>query len=362
MRPARLLRPFLLIAAVVTVTAFLASTLSPPAEAQRKVRWKMASAFGSKLPHLGTSAVRFAENVKIASGGTLELQFFEPGALVPALECFDAVSKGSVESCWTTPGYHTGKYPALAFFTTVPFGPQLGEFLAWKWFGDGNKLRDEIYAKHSLVSFDCFAIGPETSGWFRRELKSSAELKGLKMRFFGLGAQVMQKLGVSTQLLAAADIYPALERGVIEATEFSMPTIDLALGFHQIAKNNYYPGWHQQVSVSELLIHKPEWDKLSDQHKMIIRLALNDSVIHTYVETEAKNPPVMQEMKDKHKVTNRRWSDDDLRAFEKAWLEVLAEESAKDPLFKKVADNYQGWRETYKIWGDAQALKSSYLK
>ena len=141
-----------------------------------------------------------------------------------------------------------------------------------------------------------------------------------------------------------------------------MPTIDLALGFHQIAKNNYYPGWHQQVSVSELLINRAEWDKLSEQHKMIIRLALRDSVIHTYAETEAKNPPVMQEMRDKHKVTNRRWSDDDLKAFEKAWLEVLAEESAKDPLFKKVADNYLSWREKYKIWGDAQALKTTYQR
>ncbi|MGH7314427.1 MAG: TRAP transporter substrate-binding protein [Candidatus Rokuibacteriota bacterium] len=298
----------------------------------------------------------------MASGGTLDLRFFEPGALVPALECFDAVSKGAIESCWTTPGYHTGKYPALAFFTTVPFGPQLGEFLAWKWFGGGNKLRDEIYAKHNLVSFDCFAIGPETSGWFRREVKSVADLKGFKMRFFGLGAQVVQKLGVSTQLLAAADIYPALERGVIEATEFSMPTIDLALGFHQIAKNNYYPGWHQQVSVSELLMNKGEWDKLSAQHKMIIKLALNDSVIHTYAETEAKNPPTMVQMKEKHGVTNRRWSDDDLKAFEKAWLEVLKEESAKDELFKKVADHYLNWRETYKIWGNAQALKATYQK
>jgi TRAP-type mannitol/chloroaromatic compound transport system substrate-binding protein len=362
MRSARTLRPYVVLAVLVAAVAVLASTLSPPAEAQRKVRWKMASAFGSKLPHLGTSAVRFVENIRIASGGTLELQFFEPGALVPALECFDAVSKGSVEACWTTPGYHTGKYPALAFFTTVPFGPQIGEFLAWKWFGDGDKLRDEIYAKHNLIAFDCFAIGPETSGWFRKEVKSVAELKGLKMRFFGLGAQVVQKLGVSTQLLAAADIYPALERGVIEATEFSMPTIDLALGFHQIAKNNYYPGWHQQVSVSELLINRAEWDKLSEQHKMILRLALRDSVIHTYAETEARNPPVMQQMRDKHKVVNRRWSDDDLKAFEKAWLEVLAEESAKDPLFKKVADNYLAWREEYRIWGEAQALKSTYQR
>ncbi len=358
----RLIKGFIVLVVVLAGAAYLASTLTTPAEAQKKVTWKMASAFGSKLPHLGTSATRFADNIKVMSGGSLELRFYEPGALVPALECFDAVSKGSVESCWTTPGYHTGKYPALAFFTTVPFGPQIGEFLAWKWFGGGNELRNEIYAKHNLYALDCFAIGPETSGWFRKEVKNVAELKGIKMRFFGLGAQVMQKLGVNTQLMAAADIYPALERGVIDATEFSMPTMDLALGFHQIAKNNYYPGWHQQVSVSELLMNKPEWDKLSDQHKRIIQVALNDAVIHTYVETEAKNPPVMLEMKDKHKVTNRRWSDDDLRTFEKGWLEVLESESAKDPLFKKVADHYFAWRKTYKIWGDAQELKSTYQK
>jgi TRAP-type mannitol/chloroaromatic compound transport system substrate-binding protein len=357
------LKTFTALAVALVGAAYLGSALTaPPAEAQRKVQWKMPSAFGSKLPHLGTSATRFVDNVKVMSGGSLELKFFEPGALVPALECFDAVSKGSVESCWTTPGYHTGKYPALAFFTTVPFGPQIGEFLAWKWFGGGNELRNEIYAKHNLIALDCFAIGPETSGWFRKEVKNVAEMKGIKMRFFGLGAQVMQKLGVNTQLMAAADIYPALERGVIDATEFSMPTMDLALGFHQIAKNNYYPGWHQQVSVSELLMNKTAWDKLSEQHKRIIQVALNDAVIHTYVETEAKNPPVMQEMKDKHKVTNRRWSDDDLRTFETAWLEVLAEESARDPLFKKVADHFLNWRKTYKIWGDAQELKSSYIK
>jgi TRAP-type mannitol/chloroaromatic compound transport system substrate-binding protein len=182
----------------------------------------------------------------------------------------------------------------------------------------------------------------------------------MKMRFFGLGAQVMQRLGVSTQLLAAADIYPALERGVIDATEFSMPTIDLALGFYQIAKNNYYPGWHQQVSVSELLINRAKWNELSEQHKKIIQLALGESVANTYFETEAKNPEVMLQMKEKHGVSNRRWTDEQLKAFEKAWLDVLAEESAKDPLFKKVADHYLGWRKIYKIWGDAQELKNTY--
>ena len=288
------------------------------------------------------------------SGGKFEVKFYEPGALIPPLECFDAVSKGSIESCWTTPGYHTGKYPSLAFFTTVPFGPSFGEFLAWKWFGGGNKLRDEIYAKHDLVAVDCFCIGPETSGWFRSEIKSVEELKGLKMRFFGLGAQVMQKLGVSTQLLAAADIYQALERGVIDATEFSMPKMDIKLGFHQVAKFNYFPGWHQQVSCSEFLMNKKAWDALPDHYKAMIEVAGKAQVAVTYAETEAKQFDVMAEMRDKHKVQVKRWDDKTLAAFEKAWLEVIEEESAKDPLFKKVADHYLDFRKQYAIWGEAQ--------
>ena len=328
----------------------------------KKVRWKMQSTWGSNLAHLGTSAVRFSKNVSEMTDGDLDIKFFEPGALVPSLECFDAVSKGSIESCWTTPGYHTAKYPALSFFTTVPFGPQIGEFMAWKWFGGGNDLKQEIYDKHNLIAFDNLAIGAETSGWFKNEIKSLDEVKGLKMRFFGLGAKVVQKLGVSTQLLAAADIYPALERGVIDATEFSMPAMDIGLGFHQIAKYNYFPGWHQQVSVSELLMNKDAWNKLSKAHKAIIKIGLGESVMHTFAETEAKNFGAMKEMQDKHGVKVVRWSDDTLAAFEKAWFEVVKEESAKDPLFKKVADHFYDFRAKYKVWGEAQHLKPTYLK
>ena len=268
-----LLKPVLLSMLALGMCAFGLTAMFSDAAAQDKIRWKMQSAFGSSLTHLGPSGVRFTKDIERMSGGKFEIKFYEPGALIPPLECFDAVSKGSIESCWTTPGYHTGKYPSLAFFTTVPFGPSFGEFLAWKWFGGGNKLRDEIYAKHDLIAVDCFCIGPETSGWFRKEIKSVDELKGLKMRFFGLGAQVMQKLGVSTQLLAAADIYPALERGVIDATEFSMPAMDIKLGFHQIAKFNYFPGWHQQVSCSEFLMNKKAWDALPDHYKAMIEVA-----------------------------------------------------------------------------------------
>ena len=328
----------------------------------KKIHWKMQSTFGSELAHLGTSAVRFSKNLKDITGNQLNIKFFEPGDLVPSLECFDAVSRGAFESCWTTPSYHTAKYPCLTFFTAVPFGPKIGEFMAWKWFGGGNDLKQEIYDKHNLIAFDSFAIGPETSGWFKTEITSLEQVHGLKMRFFGLGAKVMQKMGASTQLLDGADIYPALERGVIDATEFSMPSIDIKFGFYQIAKYNYFPGWHQQVSVSELLINKDAWNKLSKQHQATIKVALGESVIHTYAETEAKNFGGMAEMQQKHNVTVKRWPDELLAKFEEAWFEVVKEESAKDPLFKKVADHFYDFRAKYKTWGDAQMLKGTYLK
>jgi len=341
------------LAAAVTLTSFTAS-------AGPRVKWKMQSAFGSTLVHLGPAGLKFAEQIKVMSEDKFQIKFFEPGALVPALECFDAISKGSIESCWTTPGYHAGKIPAVQFFTTVPFGPQLGEFLAWKYHEGGNAIRDELYAEHDLKAFDSLCIGPETSGWFKKPVNSLEELKGLKMRFFGLGASVMQKMGVSTQLLAGADIYPALERGVIDATEFSMPTIDINLGFHQIAKHNYYPGWHQQVSCSEFLMNKTQFDALPVAYKAMIENSAGRQIVDTYSETEAKNPAAMGLMMTKYGVTNHRWPDNILAQLEKAWFEVLKEKSAEDANFKRVADHYLAFRKAYKPWADAQSLKATY--
>jgi TRAP-type mannitol/chloroaromatic compound transport system substrate-binding protein len=343
-------------AAIAVTVAALATT----AQADR-VSWKMHSAWGSSLPHLGTNAWRFAENVGRLSGGEFSVKAFEPGALIPANEGFDATSKGSIEMAWTTAGYDTGKYPALAFFTAVPFGPSIGEYLAWMKFGGGDQLEAEIYNAHGIKEIDCLAIGPETSGWFKEEITDLEQLRGLKMRFFGLGARVMQKIGVSTQLLAGGDIFPALEKGVIDATEFSMPAMDIKYGFYQIAKNNYFPGWHQQVSVSHLLINMDKWNSLSDQNQAILEIAAGESLMYIYAETEYVNPYAMVEMGEKYGVITRRWTDDQIAVFERAWNDVVAEDSAKDPLFKKVADSYFSFRKDYKKWGDAQSLKATYL-
>ena len=344
------------------VTLALAVTATS-AEAQKRVRWKMQSTWGSSVPHLGTSAVRFSENISKLSGGKFEMKFHEPNALVPSLECFDAASKGSVDSCYTTPGYHTGKLGGgVSFFTAVPFGPGIGEFMAWKRYGGGNEIRQKKYDEFGLIAFDVLAIGPETSGWFKFEVTDLAQLRGLKMRFFGLGAKVMQKLGVSTQLLAGGDIYPALEKGVIDATEFSMPNMDIKYGFYQIAKFNYYPGWHQQVSVSEILMNKAKFNELPDEYKAMVEIAAGDSVMHVYAETEALNPAAMNEMLEKYGVTNKRWGDAELAKFEQAWNEVVQEESASDPWFKEIAESYFAFRKVYRTWGTAQALNSTYLQ
>ena len=348
--------------AVAGLAGALAAAAMLDASAAERVRWKMQSAYGSTISHLGPAAHRFVERVSTMSEGNFEIKFYEPNALVPSLEIFDAVSKGSVDSGWTTPGFHVGKLGvAISFFGSVPFGPQIGEYMAWKWFGGGHELREELYNPHGVTAVDNLCLGPETSGWFKEEITNPAEqLKGLKMRFFGLGALVMQRMGVSTQLLAGADIYPALERGVIDATEFSMPTIDIDYGFYQIAKNNYYPGWHQQISCNEYLMNKAAYDALPESYRAMIGAAATEQVIHTYAETESANPKAMLEMQEKYGVTNRRWNDETLATLERHWLAVLEEEAAKDPTWKKISESYLGWRKLYRIWGDAQALKGSY--
>jgi TRAP-type mannitol/chloroaromatic compound transport system substrate-binding protein len=323
---------------------------------QDKVRWKMASSFPGRLVQLGTLGKSFSRKVALISDGNIRLRFFEPKALAPPLEYFDAVAAGSIDSAWSTPGYWYGKEKALAMFSAVPFGPAAGEYGAWIWYGGGYELMDGIYAKHGLKSLICGVIAGEASGWFRNEIRSLDDLKGLKMRFFGLGARVMQKLGVSTQLLAGGDVYPALERGTIDATEFSMPAIDLNLGFYQIAKHYYFPGWHQQASLFEFLMNRKKWDALSKTQQGQLTVACGDNFREGLTEGEAIQFKALQVLKSKG-VQIHRWPDSILAAMKSAWVEVAQEEAASDANFARVWASYSKFRENYKIWKDLGYLK-----
>lgn len=327
-----------------------------PAVALDELNWDMQSTYPGSLTQLGTLGKVIEERLRAISDGRVNVKFQEPGAIVPALETFDAVSSGAVQAAWSTPGYWTGKDSALALFAAVPFGPEAGEYYAWIRFGGGQELLDEIYAPHNLKSLMCAVIAPEAAGWFRKEINTADDLKGLKMRFFGLGAKVMEKLGVSTQLLAGGDIFPALELGTIDATEFSMPAIDLKLGFYQVAKYYYFPGWHQQSTLFELLINKDEWDGLSDDTKALFETVCEANVAYGLAEGEAIQVAALQELQGKG-VEIRQFSPEVLAALEAAWRQVVEEESASNPNFAKVWASLNEFRTNYKIWSDVGYLK-----
>ena len=334
--------------AVCALTAGIASA--------EPVRLKMGATFPSSLTQLGTLGKKLEENVGRISGGDIQLKYFEPGALVPALELFDAVKSGAVDAGWSTSGYWQGKEPALALFSAVPFGPSAGEYSAWLFNGGGEEMYQKIYERNGMHAMICGVIAPEASGWFREPLKGIGDLKGKKMRFFGLGAKVMQKLGVDTQLLAAADIYPALERGTIDATEFSMPAIDLNLGFYQIAKNYYFPGWHQQSTTFELIINKAKWDAMNETQQAQLEIACKANYAIGQAEGEAIQGKALAELKEKG-VTFHKWSDEDLATLKTTW-EALAEEiAAGDESFKEAWESLKAFRAEYAVWKDLGYLK-----
>jgi TRAP-type mannitol/chloroaromatic compound transport system substrate-binding protein len=238
----------------------------------------------------------------------------------------------------------------------VPFGPEVGEYLGWFKNGGGQAMMEELAAKYNVVPIKCAIIAPEASGWFKKEIKTLEDFKGLKMRFFGLGANVMQKLGVSTQLLQAGEIFQALQLGTIDATEFSMPALDLSLGFHQVAKHYYFPGWHQMASFVHLMVSKAKWGEMSEAQREIVRSACDSTMIQTYADGESKQVAAIREIQAKG-VQLHYWDKTVLDALRKAWAEVAAEQSAKSPEFKRAWDSLTKFREEYKVW-----KANAYLK
>jgi TRAP-type mannitol/chloroaromatic compound transport system substrate-binding protein len=338
-----------------TLTCLLAAATmltAPMAHAADKMLLKTPIAFSTALPGLGTPIPRVADALATMSGGTLKMKVYEPGKLVPAFEILDAVSSGKINSGYTTAGYWAGKIPAAPLFSAVPFGPEAGEYMAWLYYGNGMDLYQEMYdqAGYNVHVLPCAILAPETSGWFAKEITSAEDLNGLKMRFFGLGGKVMQKLGVATSLLPGGEIFPALEKGAIDATEFSMPAIDARLGFHKLVKFNYFPGWHQQATVFELMINKDVWNDASEQHKAIIESACKASMADSFAEGEAIQHAALIDNVEKNGVEMKQWSPEMLELFRATWDEVAAEEAANDEFFAKVLADMTTFRDGYALW------------
>ena len=253
------------------------------------VRWRLTSSFPKNLDTLFGAAQTIARVTGELTDGKFVIQLFAAGEIVPGLQVLDAVSNATVECGQTYTGYYIGKEPAMIFDGSLPFGLTPRQHNAWLLFGDGRKLMDEVYDSFGVVGLPCGQTGGQMFGWFRKELKTTADFQGLKMRTAGFGGRVMAKLGVVPQQIAGGDIYPALEKGTIDACEWVGPYDDEKLGFHKVAKYYYTPGVMELEAVNQLFIHKAAWAALPPPYQAALRYACWYAATEMLASYDAKN-------------------------------------------------------------------------
>lgn len=332
-----------------TLAGVIATSMSTALHAEDNVRWKVQSVFGTHLPALGDPIAQVAEQLKQASNGSVQFKVYEPGKIVPPFAISEAVKNKQIPAGLYLLGYDQGKIPASGLFSNVPFGMEPWEYASWWYEGEGQKLAQDLYAKHNIHPVLCGVIGPETAGWFREEMKSIDDFKGLKIRFAGLGGQVLQKAGASVTSMPSGEIFPALEKGAIDATEFSMPAIDQLLGFDKVAKNNYFPGWHQTFTANHLIVNKEIWDNLDTSKQAMIDMACTAGTLRALTRGESLQGAIVNGFKEKG-VTARTLNNKLLADLKGLTNEVMQEQSANDADFKRVYESQQAFMLEYKSW------------
>lgn len=343
------------VSAAVAGTAAAAGSIAAPgiARAQKTFQWKMTNAYGPGSPFYVAgpgSPTHFIEMVKAMSGGRLQIQHFAAGELIPALEGFDAVSNGTIEMNAANSYFWAGKTFAAQYFTAVPFGLNFQGMNGWLYDGGGQQLWNEVYAPFGMVAMPCGNTGVQMTGWFKKEIKSVADFKGLKMRIPGLAGKVYAELGVDVKLLPGGEIFPALERGVIDAAEFVGPYQDRRLGLQKAARYYYTTGWHETATVSELLINKAAWEKLPKDLQAVVENAAAACNVISEAWCQRTNAEAMEDLVKNQKVIARALPDPVVKALRDTTNKVLAEAVAKDPLVKKVHNSYMAYKAKYDAW------------
>lgn len=334
-------------AAAVAAPAVIAST------SKETYEFKMTCAYGGGAPFYSVgpgSATDFVERVEAMSGGRIKIKFFAAGELIPALGGFDAVRQGSVDMNWGNAYFWAGKSFAAQYFTAVPFGMDALSMNAWLYHGGGLELWDEVYEPFGLKALPVGNTGMQMTGWFRKPIETIDDFKGLRMRIPGLAGRVYEKVGVSVKLLPGGEIFPALQRGVIDAAEFVGPFQDRKLGLMNAAKYYYATGWHEPSNVSELLMNKKTWESLPEDLQAIITNAAHACNEAGFSWSNANNAEALDDLVQNHGVMVDSLSDDIIEKLRTLTFETLDELTAKDPLAKKVHDAYFGFKETSDAW------------
>ncbi|MCZ6868762.1 MAG: TRAP transporter substrate-binding protein [Gammaproteobacteria bacterium] len=326
-----------------------ASASSDGRPARPRIEWRVPIAFSTNLPALGDNVIYVTSVLREASGGAIVLKPFEPGELVPAFSITDAVRDAKIEAGYTWLGYDQGRIPSSPLISAVPFGMEPWEFMAWWYEGGGEALAQDIYRPHGTVPILCGLIGPETAGWFRSPIETLEDFKGLKIRFAGLGGKVLESLGASVTMIPGGEIFQALERGAIDATEYSLPVVDEALGFDRIAKFNYFPGWHQTFTAAHLVVNAELWETVAAADRALVRLACTAGVTRNLARAEALQGPVIAGYAAKG-ISARRLPRDLLEELRRVTREVLAEEAAQDEFFARVLASQAEFQADYVHW------------
>jgi len=344
-------RHFLARAGVAAAVAPLAAApLATPALAQGKIEWKMVTAWPKNAPGVGMNAQRLADRITALSEGRLTVKLFAAGELVPPFGGFDAVASGAAEMCHATPYYWQGKTKAVHYFTGVPFGLTAPEMMGWIYFGGGQALWDEVYDKFGLKGFYVGSSGVQSGGWFRNEIKSVADLKGLKFRIAGLGGDVFKKLGVVVTLTPPGEIFAAMQSGAVDAAEWVGPWNDLAFGLHRIAKFYYQPAFHEPGPALEAIVDKKKLLNLPPALQKIVEGACQATAAETLADFTRHNIEALEPLVRDHGVQLRLWPDDIVKAAGAAWKEVQAEVVAGDPLAAKINASFVAYLTKARRW------------
>jgi TRAP-type mannitol/chloroaromatic compound transport system substrate-binding protein len=324
---------------------------APAVITKKKIEWRMVTTWPPKLPVLQDGCERLAQRMLEVSDGRLEIKVFAAGELVPALECFQAASDGTVEAGSGAAYYWAGKEPAVQWFAAVPFGMNAQGMAAWFHGGDGLKLWEECYAAFNLVPRPGGSTGVQMGGWFNKKINTIDDYKGLKMRIPGLGGKVVAKAGGTVVLTAGGEIFTNLERGVIDATEWVGPLHDLRLGLYQAAKYYYYPGWHEPGTYLEYFFNKKAYESLPKDLQHMLDAVCMENELWVLSQFEARNGAALQELITKHKVELIRFPDEVLNALRPMAQEVVEEEAAKTPMAKKVSESFKNFQKVAGTWG-----------
>ena len=343
-------RRSLLKAAVLGGTAAVAA----PAISRGLLEWRMVTAWPKGLPGLGAGAERLAASITAMSGGRLAIKVYAAGELVPALECFGAVASGTAQLGHDAAYYHTGKTEGAPFFTAFPFGFTAAEMDAWVKFGNGQKLWDELYAPFGIRAFHAGSTGTQMLGWFRKEIHSLADLKGLKFRAPGNQGRVLQKLGVTPVSLPGGEIFPALQSGAIDAAEWIGPYNDLALGFYQVCRYYYSPGYHEPGPNLQLMINERAWQSLTPDLQEIVRSASAAATRDMLAEYNARSGPALRTLVKDPGVIVRPLPEEVLMACGEKSNEVLNEiyaaDDSPDRIVRRIIDDFLAFRKDIIPW------------